>query len=393
MRNAIITALCCVLFAASVPARADVTADALLKVLVRKGVLTQQEADEVKAEAQRESATGTPAKESPAPVVKAPGATLNGYIQFRTTNTKRGRPSSQFADRRARITVRHNTPTGRAVVAIDGAPSAVALMDGYYDWYLGREKGKEQRTFLRLGQFMKPFSLEFERSPADYEFHELPAGWTALFPGYRDVGGFVSHMVNPETRVDFGIVNGNGAGSISLPNRDNDNAKDVMARILYRPAKVGEFDLSVYRGRNTVSGYTGDRNRLGLGTALPNVLGGEPRAEYIAAEDVTGNLGSGPSYATADAKAWYAMYLLGVAPKTQLALRYDEWDPDTRDEYRLGGDGEVRTYGIVGVRNVTESLKLSVSWERPRKTMYDSVSGTSSRRNDDVLTFQGQYRF
>ena len=386
------------------PVRADVTADALLKVLVRKGVLTQEEATAVKAEAAKDSETTTAAgKDSTAAlqasVAKIQKTTVSGYVQFRATSQKYARPSTQLMDRRARINFKNTSDTGRLTIAFEGAPTGVALYDGYYDWFVTPNKGKTLGTTLRAGQFVKAFGLEIETPTPDLEMPELPTGWGVLFPCYRDVGLQVYGGIGPNTRVDLAVLNGNGAGSINLTNRDNDNYKDILLRVRHTVPNVGEFALSGYRGRNTVAGtggaanITGDRNRLGIAGVFPNVAGGQLRAEYIAARDLTTNLGTGAKLGTADARAWQATYVYPVTPKTKIALRYDSWDPDIHNTYRLNGDGEVNTIGVTGIQQISDQFKLSLSLERPHIKRWDATSKTAQARNDDVLTVQGQYRF
>ncbi|HEY3415125.1 MAG TPA: hypothetical protein VGM51_18990 [Armatimonadota bacterium] len=382
------------------PAHADVTADALLKVLVRKGVLTQEEAADVKAEAARDSETAKTSGKDPtaalqATVAKMQKTTVSGYVQFRAVSQKYARPSTQLMDRRARVSVKNTSDVGRLTITLEGCPTAVALYDGYYDWFLRPNSGKTQGATLRMGQFSKPFGMEMETPPADLEMPELPVGWGVLFPGYRDVGLHAYAGVDPNTRVDVALLNGNGAGSIKFDNRDNDNYKDVLLRVRHTVSNVGEFALSGYRGQNTdtTTKITGDRNRWGIAGVFPNVVGGQLRTEYIAARDLTANLGAGAKLGTADARAWEATYVHPVAPKTKVALRYDSWDPDTHNTYRFGGDGEVNTVGLAGIQQISDQLKLSLSVERPRIRRWDSTSQTASARNEDVLTFQGQYRF
>lgn len=383
------------------PAQADVTAEALLRVLVRKGVLTQEEAAAVKSEAAKEDAAGAenPTAALQASVAKMQKTTVNGYVQFRATSQKYAQPSTQLLDRRARVTVKNTSDIGRLAITLEGCPTAVALYDGFYDLFVTPNAGKKLGTTLRLGQFAKSFGLEMETAPADLEMPELPTGWGVLFPGYRDVGAQVYGGIDPRTRYDFAVLNGNGAGSIKFDNRDNDNYKDLLLRLRHTVPNVGEFALSGYRGQNTVAGtggaasITGDRNRWGIAGIFPNVAGGQLRAEYIAARDLTTNLGAGAKFATADARAWQATYVYPVTPKTKAVLRYDSWDPDTHNTYRPGGDGEVDTIGVTGIQQLSDQFKLSLSLERPRVKRWDSTTQKASARNEDLLTFQGQYRF
>lgn len=382
------------------PVRADVTADALLKVLVRKGVLTDEEAAAVKAEAAKETAARPVEKDASAvlqaAVAKLQKTTVSGYVQARVTSAKFAQPSTQLMDRRARVTIKNTSDYGKLTIALEGAPTAVSLYDAYYDRLLTQPKGKTAGLTLRVGQFVKPFGLEMETSPADLESPELPCGWGVFFPGYRDVGASASVGVDPNTLIDLAVLNGNGAGSINLTNRDNDNYKDLLARIRYTLPNVGQFAVSGYRGENTVAGtpnITGNRNRWGVAGVFPNVVGGQLRLEYIEAQDLTTNLGTGAKLGQADAMAWAATYVYPLSAKNKVAVRYDEFDPDTHDTYRLDNDGEVKTIGVVGMHQVTDQFKLSLALEHPRAHRWNATTKTAPARNEDVLTLQGQYKF
>ena len=122
-------------------------------------------------------------------------------------------------------------------------------------------------------------------------------------------------------------------------------------------------------------------------------MGGTFRVEFVQARDLTNNLGAGLPRATAPAQAWQALYTHNLGEQYVIALRYDEFDPDTRNRVRLGGDGEVRTIGLVGIRQIGENIRFTLALERPRLTLFDKATQTSKHRNDDTVTFQGQFRF
>ncbi|HEY3267245.1 MAG TPA: hypothetical protein VGM37_09985 [Armatimonadota bacterium] len=411
-------------------AMADTTADALLKVLVRKGILTQEEAGAVKAEAEKEvtpPAAPTP-KEAPKPT--APKYSLSGYIRARAAFQKYANPSSQFSDRRTRLTLKSAGETSRGVISWEVGPATSSLRDGYWEWNATPAVKKVSGLTLKAGQYMKPFGLENERSDRDTEFPACPVGIATFFPNQRDLGLQLSKGLDRNTDLSFAVMNGNGSGSATALGKDDDNYKDVLLRLTHSVKKVGTFAITGYRGRNTIApvaavaavtgfddlngngvrdpgestviispgkaavpGFNGDRNRFGLDAVLDNVLGGQVRTEYIRAKDVATNLGAGAKYANADAQAWFVYYGHPVASDNTVAVRYDVYDPDVNNDYRLLGDGEVKTFGVVGIHQVSEAFKLSLAWERPRITRYAPSSKTAQTRNEDVLTLQGQYQF
>jgi len=238
----------------------------------------------------------------------------------------------------------------------------------------------------------------------------------------------------PDTSAVLALMNGPGAGSRSTPTRDPDNYKDILARVRHTVRAGGrpklDLALSAYLGRQRVAGtaavpaqtgyvdangngvqdageptvvltpgreavpaVTGDRDRYGIAAWAYDVAGGEVRGEYIRARDITTNLAGSPRLASADAEAWYLMYLHPVGSGASLGARYDIFDPDLDDDARLDGDGEVKTLGFVALRDLTENLRLTLSYERPRTTRYVPAEGASATSTSDVLTLQGQYRF
>jgi hypothetical protein len=425
-----------------------VSGEAILNALVKKGILTQAEADEIRAEAEQE------AKPAPAP---APAAdtqkaltdiddrvssmqssltrmnrtSVTGYVQARASFQKNAQPSSNLFTRRARLNLRHTTDFGRFALSFDGGQNAVTVKDAYFDWFVTPNDGQKQGWILRSGQFFRPFGFEIERGATDREFPERPAGWAVLFPGNRDQGFDASVGLSPSTLLNFAVVNGNGTSSSTLPFRDIDNHKDLIARVrqsLFSPRV--DLALSGYWGQQTAAGsaaapaqlgyvdangnglkdageetvvvapakapvpnITGDRNRWSLAANVYDLGGGTFRGEYVKARDLTNNLGAGPTRGTASAKAWYALYTHPIGENYTLGVRYDVFDPDTGNRLRLDGDGEIKTFGLVGIRQIGDNIRLTLAWERPHATVYNKPTQTSQSQNNDTVTFQGQYKF
>jgi hypothetical protein len=305
------------------------------------------------------------------------------------------------------------------------------VKDAYFDWFITPNEDQKQGWNLRSGQFLRPFGFEVERSSSDREFPERPSAWQALFPGNRDQGFDLSVGLGPATTFNAAVVNGNGTSTTNLPFRDTDNHKDLMARVrhsLFTPRV--DLAASIYQGEQTVEGaaampaqlgfvdangngtrdegeqtvvisparpagaaVTGDRDRWSLAANVYDLGGGTLRAEYLSGKELTHNLGTGPSRGTATVRGWYALYTHPVGKDYTVGVRYDEYDPDIGNRLRLGGDGEVKTLGLVAFRQVGDNIRYTLAWERPRVTTYDRAAGASLKQNNDTLTFQGQYRF
>lgn len=425
------------------PVRAEVSAKDLLDLLVSKGIISSVEADGLRSEAERNAtpaAADAPrdAREQSdqlaalaAKVAKLQRTTVGGYIQARATIPTDGSPGSNLFVRRARLNVQSQTQSGRTALSFEGGQNQVAVKDAYFDWLAASPKGSRQGLTLRVGQFFRPFGLEIERGASDREFPERPVGWGALFPGNRDQGMSASVGVGRGAVADVAIVNGGGASTASLSFRDPDNYKDMMGRIRYTlPGKIAEVALSGYHGRQTIAGvpaqaattgyvdsngngrqdpdeepvvitparaaiqgYTGDRTRLGLAANLYHAAGGVLRAEVVTARDVTSNLVGGSRYGTTDALAYYLLYTHPVGTGYTVGVRYDAFDPDTHDRLRPGGDGEVRTFGVVGIKQINDGLRLTLAYEAPRTTRYDKVVKSARTATSGIMTLQGQMRF
>lgn len=356
---------------------------------------------------------------------------ITGYLQSRTTWQDDATPLSNLFVRRARLNVRYTGDRSRMALSFDGGQNAVTINDAYLDVNLTRNRGQRPGLVLRAGQFFRPFGFEIERNEAEREFPERPAGWAVFFPGNRDQGFDLSMGLGPATIANVALVNGGGTSSASLPFKDPDDHKDVMVRLrhtLFHP----RIDLaaSYYAGRQTVAGTAavaaqtgfvdqngngvkdpdeptvvispakaakaaieGDRNRWSLAVNAYDLAGGTLRAEYVGAEDLTTNLGSGASRVTATARAWYAQYLRYAGAGFTVGARYDAFDPDVDDTVRLKDDGAQTTLGLLVLRMIGDNVRASLAWEKPRLTAYDKTSQTVSHMDDPVWTLQLLYRF
>jgi hypothetical protein len=240
--------------------------------------------------------------------------------------------------RRARLNLRHSFERGRFALSF-GGQNNVTVKDAYFDLFLTAAHGQRQGLTLRSGQFFRPFGFEIERPATDREFPERPTGWGVLFPGNRDQGFDLSLGATPALTLNAAVVNGGGTSTSTLSFRDADDHKDVMARVRYALFSP-RIDLaaSIYRGQQTIAGTAataaltgfvdlngngvkdageatvvvtparaavpaveGDRNRWSFAANVYDLLGGTVRAEYVGADEITTNLGTGPSRGTAPA--------------------------------------------------------------------------------------------
>jgi hypothetical protein len=206
-------------FAGPSPDRAYV--DAVVDGLVKTGVLSQQQADEIKAGAQAAAEAAT--KPAPAPTPLPPkkkawydSMKVGGYVQGRYQyydgfpNADHAKTSNEFLVRRARTQFTFD-PTDRAeaYLELDLAQGTTAVRDAWIQY--GLSHGNTWRT--RLGQQKVNFGMETPQ--ADSVRLPLEANYVAqyLVPNNRDTG-LVLFYTRPEDQPLFaaGKANDWGAG-------------------------------------------------------------------------------------------------------------------------------------------------------------------------------------
>ena len=184
---------------------------------------------------------------------------ISGYIQAQWENYENSAqyPYNWFSLRRARVKIQYEPLTGVAfVLQPDFIPSGVTLKDAYVqlnDPWL--------KTFsLWAGQFNRP-NYEVEYSSSVREVPERSRIIRALYPGERALGAKLE-VTPPKLPLLFqlAVLNGNdfstirdaASTNINVTNKDFDQYKDVMARLVYtfRLGNFGAIDLGA-------SGYFG----------------------------------------------------------------------------------------------------------------------------------------
>ena len=175
---------------------------------------------------------------------------LSGYLQggFQTPGVGGDEPSSTFYLKRARVSLTGNVPQDnidyRLQVDMAGSPK---ICDLYFRY-------KPSAAFnVQLGQFKIPFAIENDiYGPTTVEFIDYSYITTLLArnadrfdgisAGGRDIGlqlhgGFGEARGYNILSYNLGIFNGAG-----INKADNNDAKDVVARLIFKPSK--ELSLS-----------------------------------------------------------------------------------------------------------------------------------------------------
>lgn len=332
-------------------------ADRLLDLLVKKHVVTEEEAADLRKQMHAEEA---PPSSSPraekisgqplqaAAVSRPPAAQtqepdkgprkdaiavigsiplkLSGYVQTRWTDSVGA--NNPFEIRRARIALdgKLNEKMGFRV-QVDAVKGPI-LVDARFEWK------PSPYARLTLGQFKIPFSRENLISGRDLLTVERSAVVNKLVPGRdngssgRDIGAQLEGVIlggkdEPLVSYSFGVFNGAGI------NRTDDNRrKDVSARIALHLLKGLSLAGDYYNGESGPDRLTKDR----MGVELAYVRGRSTvQSEYIwGRDDATRKRG------------WYVLGAYRFVPKLEGVLRFDSFDPDRgasrdRTDTYLGG--------------------------------------------------------
>jgi hypothetical protein len=287
---------------------------------------------------------------------------ITGYIQGQYVNDDLAR--DQFSVRRGRVKFTYQaTPTARFVLQPDVSSSGVSLKDGYIDLI---EPWTTWKNTLTVGQFNWPFGYEIGYSSSMRELPERSRVIRTLFPGERDRGAMLSGLgMQEKLTYKVAVVNGNGTSGTA----DTNDRKDLVGRVAY---SFGALDVggSIYRGSDLVSGVELDKDRQGVdfqwATPVPG-LG--VRGEYITGKQ-TG----------ADVDGWYLYAIQSIGTRHQLALRVDEYDPDTNRD-----DNATMTVGGSYIFHWDAHSKVMFAYEIPTLEVNDP--------DDNALTIRYQYSF
>jgi hypothetical protein len=176
--------------------------DAYMEGLVELGVITQQQANQLRARA--EAAAAEAARAAPAPKTAwHDTTTVGGYMQFRWNDhpdraNSLGKPDNDFQVRRARIKVEAR-PTDRVKgtlqIDLPVGDGVVDVKDAYGEYYLG----DANETRLRFGQAKVPFGFQVPQS-SSLRLTMERTDLKSMTPGERDRGAWL--MYTPEKLHD-----------------------------------------------------------------------------------------------------------------------------------------------------------------------------------------------
>lgn len=322
---------------------------------------------------------------------------------------------SRFFIRRARVklTVAPG-PRSEAVISVDGSQDrTVRVLDAALT--LKDAWTPNQAHRLTIGQFEIPFGFELERSSSVRELPERSRAENVLFSGERDRGLKLENRWSPKLTTVAALLNGGGFNDPDFPNSDPTRGKDFCARARWSEKTV-QVAASYSFGRDVVplsgpDAWT-ERERMGADAQwsykLPQLGSGSLMAELYAGTETNPDSvralvatvsasggqqarllrpGADPAHLATPCAGGYVLWVQEVAPRVQLAVRHDRFDPNTdaaRDDYARWSFGLNTRFD--------EQTRLSVAYDAIR-THVATAGGGFRDPADNLWTFQAQFRF
>jgi len=302
--------------------------DELLNLLIKKNLLTQQEADSLRSDlALKEQQKRDKDKENQHNIfIGSRALQISGLVQARYQGFAQSGVNDAFDLHRARLDAKGNITDKWSYEVYAEFAGTTKLLDAYTAYKFA--------DFLKLqaGQFKVPLSYESLVSDAQLDFIDRSQVVEALAERSKDVignqngrdlgiqvsGSFAK--VNDLYLFDYtcGVFNGAGYNATT----DNNNHKDLAARLGIHPIKGLDLGGSLYEGEDIPLATTKVPNPV---TQARNRYGFDARyvtgpfsitTEYLHGTD-------GPVHRD----GWYAQAGYFVIPQVQLVAKYDTYDP------------------------------------------------------------------
>jgi phosphate-selective porin len=392
-------ALCAILATASLHVNAQ-SSDEVLNLMINKGVISQADADSLRADA---AIKGQEAKEKQKSfnLTTSRLVQLSGYTQLRFQNNDQVGVVDGLDLRRVRLDLRGNIlPTWDYRLQVDFAGTPKAL-DAYmtfkpYDYIK-----------VQAGQFKVPFSLENIIQSNKMELIDRSQVVEALVARGKDVLGnhngrdiglmaFGSFLKSHDRFIiDYyaGVFDGQG---INVP--DKNNSKDFAGRIIFHPVTgldVGGAYYNGYDNITTTSGTTTSsrnqiRNRYGFELSYTwKNLG-------VKSEFINGKDGSTNKDGYIERQGYYVQASYFIKPKKfQFIAKYDTYESDVADPAAGKGD-DVSTWYILGASyffNDYAKIQLNYSYKGGNIEDTKPTELTDRQKHNDLVSVQVQIGF
>jgi hypothetical protein len=356
------------------------TTDDILKIMVRKGTITQQEADSLRKEystkERREQATA-----DSFPLRLGRSLSLSGYSQAAYTNyehTSAGKYYDGFGIKRARLDFQGHFSSQfdyRLLVDFVGqsgangtAPTGGQLISPFLveGWIIYKPF---RWLNFKAGQMIVQFSQENMTQDRNLDMIERSQVVNALAGRKGDAAnGLVDSLGNQNGR-DIGIQAGGSIGKIKdyclldyavqvldgagINSLDNNQSKDIDARLVFHPLKWINIGGSYYDGYDRfTSDLDKDRKRTRWGTEIGLVQDRwSVKGEYIKGQEGAHNP------ATHD--GWYGQAAYFILPKRLEGIfRYDWYDANTA---KAGVESTYYDFGLTYFFNVWTKIQVYYS--------------------------------
>lgn len=302
---------------------------------------------------------------------------LSGYMQARFLSQQEAGKADGLDIRRARLDARGAVTKRweyKLQAELAGSPR---LLDAAIS-YKYHESLK-----LSAGQLKVPFSAENLTSSSKLVSIDRSQVVEALAARSRDVIGSQSgrdlgiqasgslFRVGDRYVVDYVVGGFNGAGINNTG--DNNEAKDLAARLLVHPLKKLDIGASYYNGYGRWGNPARDQQRIRYAAELAysfSVI--DLRGEYILGAD-----------GSIQRSGWYAQAAAFVYKRSvQLVVKYDTYDPDNSSEKK----GDVTTNYVAGVNvNIIDTVRIQAA--------YTNRNEEGPSVNNDLVAVQLQIGF
>jgi phosphate-selective porin OprO/OprP len=363
------------------------TTDDLLKLLTRKGTITEKEADSIR----KEYAVKQRREEEIAdsfPLRLGRSLDLSGYTQTVYQNFQHpGKYYDGFSIKRARLDFQGHFASQfdyRLLIDFVGssgasstAPTGGALISpGLIEAYITYKPF--HFLTIKAGQMIVAFSQENMTQDRNLDLIERSQVVNALVARKGDAANGLVDSVGNQNGRDIGIQAGgsfirlkdsylldytfqllNGAGINTL---DNNQSKDVDGRLVIHPLKILSIGGSYYNGFDRfTSSLSRDQKRIRWGTELAlNVAGLSVKGEYIRGQEGSSSPAdhNGSSSLTQH-EGWYGQAAYFFLPRRlQGIFRYDYYNPNTA---KTAVSGTYYDFGLNYFFNVWTKLQVYYS--------------------------------
>ena len=297
--------------------------DDLINILLKKHVISQQEADSLRADEAIKEQKKKDKKNQHGITIGSRALQISGLVQTEYEGFQQTGVNNTFLLHRARLDIKGDIDDNWSYEVYTEFASTTKLLDAYTTYKIA--------DFLKFtaGQFKIPFSIENLIADSQLEFIDRSQVVNALAGRSTDVignqnGRDIGIQVNGSfAKVDdhylfdytLGVFNGAGYDVTT----DNNSHKDIVGRFTVHPVENLSLSANFYDGQGNYGTPAKNylRNRGGFDARY--VTGGlSLTAEYDKGTD-----------GVIRRDGWYGQAAYFIIPKKlQLAAKYDTYDPN-----------------------------------------------------------------